>query len=413
MYVYKKYNCMKSGYISLIIELVICFLVGITWTSCQKTDHEDVVQLKVINKNAPIEVELYDLVDSIQYTALETSDSCLLGEIINVKKVDGYYFVRDNFGLYAFDENGKFVNEVSQKGNGQKEYVQLDNFYIDEERKLVGLICNVSKKIMFFTYDGMYHSTVYMKEEDCGISSMMQGPHQELLVCYPIPNNFNNVPFEYKRIRIRHDSLVTDPLIPMKDLTTKDIYYAFFSHPMALYKDTCLLLSVLSHNIYAVQDGKVNRTYQYDLFKALPDGKELERYKGENFYGQKEKIKSSGKSIGLTGIQTNGDYVFISVNDENILIWDGKQSVLIQNVYDSRLDHYFYNIVLSGGCADENIGFYTADFLCQLKGSLLPRNDALRQIVDTVEEDDNPVLYQFVFKKNLVNQLIEKYKLSL
>ena len=82
-------------------------------------------------------------------------------------------------------------------------------------------------------------------------------------------------------------------------------------------------------------------------------------------------------------------------------------------MYDSRLDHYFYNIVLSGGCADENIGFYTADFLCQLKGSLLPRNDALRQIVDTVEEDDNPVLYQFVFKKNLVNQLIEKYKLSL
>lgn len=103
----------------------------------------------------------------------------MLGEITRVKKTDGYYFVRDDFGLYAFDEEGHFINEISQKGNGNKEYVHLENFYIDEQQKAIGLICNPSPKIMFFSYDGEYLSTVRLPEEDGGIHSIMKSPDQD------------------------------------------------------------------------------------------------------------------------------------------------------------------------------------------------------------------------------------------
>lgn len=89
-------------------------------------------------------------------------------------------------GLYVFDDKGKFIKEISQKGNGNKEYVYLDNFFLDKERNLVGLICNSSRKIMFFTYNGIYHSTVRMKEEDCGISHIIQCPNQGLIAYYPL-----------------------------------------------------------------------------------------------------------------------------------------------------------------------------------------------------------------------------------
>lgn len=386
--------------------------IGLTWNSCKEENRENVLKLEVMNKNKPIKAEIYDLIDSIQYTVLETSDSCVLGEIINVKKADGFYFVRDNMGLYVFDDKGRFINKVSQKGNGHEEYIYLDNFYIDKERNLVGLICNYSNKIMFFSYNGMYHSTVNMKEEDCGVFSIMQCPGQDLLVYYPMPNNFSHIAFEYKKARIHEGCLEALPLVPMKELTTKNVHYAFFSQPMAVYKDTCLLLSVLSHNLYAYLSGDLKCTYQFDLSKGIPDEKELEGYKNENFYELKDEIRVSGKSIGFTGIQANDDYVFISVNGEEILIWDGNRSVLIQEIYDNRQNHYYSDIVLSGGCSDDNIGFYTADFLYSLKESSSLMDGTLRQIVDVIKEDDNPVLYQFVFKKDLIDLLSKKYGLQ-
>lgn len=392
--------------------ILISFFVGLVGSSCKEENHADVVELKVLNRNSPIEVELTDLVDSVQYTVLETSDSCLLGEIVNVKGTDGYFFVRDNFGLYVFDDNGRFVNEISHKGNGHAEYVNLDNFYIDEARDLVGLICNVSEKIMFFCYDGTYHSTVRMKEEDSGMSSIISCPGQGLLVHYPMPNDFNDVSFEYKKARIHGDRLETQPLIPMRDFSTKDVYYSYFSSPIAVYRDTCFLLSVLSHKLYACKNGEIERIYQFDLLKELPSEKEQDGYKDGNFYDLKAEIKASGKSIGLTGIQANDDYVFVSVNDENMLIWDGEQSILIRNVYDSEHNHYFSNMVLSGGCAADNVGFYNADLLCQWKEKPLLRDERLSQIVDSIKENDNPVLYQFVFKTDLVNYLKEKYELQ-
>lgn len=402
---------MGSRNFILISGFVAFSFVGLTWNSCKEESRANVLELEVMNKNNPIKVEIYDLVDSIQYTALETSDSCVLGEIIHVKKADGHYFVRDNRGLYVFDDKGKFINKISQKGNGHEEYVYLDNFYIDKERNLVGLVCSYSNKIMFFSYNGKFHSTVYMKE-DCGMFSIMQCPGQELLAYYPMPNDFSPVSFEYKKARIHGDSLEAQPLVPMKELTTKDVYYAFFSQPMAVYKEACLFLSVLSHNLYVCQQGEVKRTYQFDLSKEIPGDREQEGYKNKNFYELRSEIKASGKSIGLTGIQANGDYVLISVNNENVLIWDGNRSVLIQQIYDSGLNLYHSDIVLSGGCSDENIGFYPADFLCGMKDSASWRDGTLRQIVDAIKEDDNPVLYQFVFKKDLINQLNEKYGLQ-
>ena len=401
----------NRNFISTVLYVSIV-LVGLALDSCKEESQSfGIVKVKIVNKDEPIKVELSDLVDSVHYTVLETSDSCLLGEIEDVKKVAGYYFVRDNFGLYAFDDKGRFVNEISHKGNGHEEYVNLDNFYIDESRGLVGLVCNFSKKIMFFSYDGTYHSTIRMKEEDSGMASVLQCPGGGLLAHYPMPNDFNHVSFEYKQAQIFGDSLVATPLVPMKELSTKNVYYAFLFHPMAVYKGACLFLSALSHDVYVYQDGEIKRIYRFDVAKELPSAKEQEGYKNENFFEVKEEIKASGKSVGLTGIQANEDYVFISLNDENMLIWDGEQSILIKNVYDGVKNLYISNMALSGGCEDGNIGFYAADFLCRLKGKLPLGNSVLNKIVDFIDENDNPVLYQFVFKKGLVHQLKKEYGL--
>lgn len=403
---------MKSNKTINIIELALYISIGFTFHSCKNENYPNAIELNVINKEKPINVELYDIIDSVQYTVLESSESCMLGEITTVKKTDGYYFIKDNFGLYAFDEEGHFINEISHKGNGNKEYIHLDNFYIDEKQKVIGLISNISKKIMFFSYNGEYLSTVRLVEEDCGICSILKSPNQDLLAYYPIPNDIDKIEYEYKKIDINDNKVKTSPLLNMKDLTTKDIYYAFFSYPMAIYKDTCFLLSVLSHNLYAYKNEEIKHTYQFDWAKQLPSKKFLRKHKNENFYDLKEKIQESGMSIGFTAIQANKDYMFISVNNENTLIWDGQQGIIIHDIYDSERKYHIPNIASSGGCSNENIGFYNADFLYQQREKLPTRSHAFNYIVQNIKEEDNPVLYRFIFKKDLINHISKKYKLQ-
>lgn len=404
----------RTFFISLFSTTIlgIAGYIGYKTSQTDTPTNESHLSLNVINKDKPVNVELRDIVDSIQYTVLESSASCMLGEITRVKKTDGYYFVRDDFGLYAFDEEGHFINEISQKGNGNKEYVHLENFYIDEQQKAIGLICNPSPKIMFFSYDGEYLSTVRLPEEDGGIHSIMKSPDQDLLAYYPMPNDYIKIEHEYKKVEIKGNRLKTFPLLTMKDLTTKDIHYAFSACPMAIYKDTCYLLSVLSHNLYAYKNGEIKHAYQFDWAKQLPSTKFLKECRNENFYDLKEKIQESGMSIGFTDIQANKDYMFISVNNENTLIWDGRQSVLIHNTYDSERNFHFPNIALTGGCSDENIGFYNADILCQQKKQLPTRSQTFNRIVQSIKEEDNPVLYRFIFKKDLINHISMKYKLK-
>lgn len=105
----------RTFFISLFSTAIlgIAGYIGYKTSQTDTATNESHLSLNVINKDKPVNVELRDIVDSIQYTVLESSGSCMLGEIVRVKKTDGYYFVRDDFGLYAFDEEGRFINEIS------------------------------------------------------------------------------------------------------------------------------------------------------------------------------------------------------------------------------------------------------------------------------------------------------------
>ena len=89
------------------------------------------------------------------------------------------------------------------------------------------------------------------------------------------------------------------------------------------------------------------------------------------------------------------------------------RSIQISDIYDPDLKLYS-DLLLSGGVSDEHLGFYSADFLCANKELILKGNDrSLAKLVGNLLEDDNPVVYQYYFKKNAIDILIEKYGIGL
>ena len=90
------------------------------------------------------------------------------------------------------------------------------------------------------------------------------------------------------------------------------------------------------------------------------------------------------------------------------LVWDGEKGILISTTYNSDLN--LYSSLLTGGSSDEHVGYLSAEFFCEKKEDSAG-SKALSELADSLSEDDNPVLFQYHFKKDAVKSLMEKYKL--
>ena len=406
---------MIAGNNSSLAEVVhvgkIIMIIFLTMSSCQRqvSNHKgDVEIIDVLNRNNPIQINLYDIVDSVKYVPLRTSE-CLLSDIECIKNDGNFYFVKDSRGLFVFDEEGYFINEISHRGIGPDEYVYSDNFYLDRDNKLVCLICNSTRKILQYTYSGTYFNTIQLDAKDANIESAMMCGEGELIAYYLLPNDYSQSKSEYSVFRIKNNSFIGETLLKAKEIGTQNIHYPFLHYPIALLDNQCIFISALSNELFVYEGGQIMPGYYVNIPENEPSEDFIEEHKDLNFFELIETLKKSNIGLGITAVESSSDYLFMSISNKSTLIWDKKRSIQISNIYDPNLNLYS-DLLLPGGVSDEHLVFYSADFLYANKELILKGNDRfLAKLVGNLLEDDNPVVYQYYFKKNAIDILIEKY----
>ena len=406
---------MIAGNNSSLAEVVhvgkIIMIIFLTMSSCQRqvSNHKgDVEIIDVLNRNNPIQINLYDIVDSVKYVPLRTSE-CLLSDIECIKNDGNFYFVKDSRGLFVFDEEGYFINEISHRGIGPDEYVYSDNFYLDRDNKLVCLICNSTRKILQYTYSGTYFNTIQLDAKDANIESAMMCGEGELIAYYPLPNDYSQSKSEYSVFRIKNNSFIGETLLKAKEIGTQNIHYPFLHYPIALLDNQCIFISALSNELFVYEGGQIMPGYYVNIPENEPSEDFIEEHKDLNFFELIETLKKSNIGLGITAVESSSDYLFMSISNKSTLMWDKKRSIQISNIYDPNLNLYS-DLLLPGGVSDEHLGFYSVDFLYANKELILKGNDRfLAKLVGNLLEDDNPVVYQYYFKKNAIDILIEKY----
>jgi len=87
---------------------------------------------------------------------LETSDSCLLSWIEKIIFANNLIFIFDGNldKIFVFDMFGKFQNEIGQIGQGPDELLSVCGFYVNEEKKYVGVLDILKHKIFRYSFDG-------------------------------------------------------------------------------------------------------------------------------------------------------------------------------------------------------------------------------------------------------------------
>lgn len=383
------------------VVAVLLLMVG-TFSSCLRTQDNGAVPTITIPEAAHRgKVNVFDLVDSISYVPLETSDQILLGDVMGVKQADGYYFVQDSRGLYAFDAAGRFVAEIGHRGIAPEEYINLDCFYVDASKKLVGIVSNYQRKILRYTFQGIFHSSLTLSKKYANIVSVLPCGEDSLLVHFPLPNEAAGTDCEYALLTVHGSELSGKELLDAPPVHSGVARHPFSYYPTAPFQGKNYFIPAFSNRFYTLEGDAAKVAYAVDVPGLAPDGRFLQRHKDLDFFQLRDVMRTEGVSMGITAIEAMDDYLFMSLNNGETLIWDGEKCMTVTAVYNPSLDTWA-NLLLVGGVSCEHVGIIQSDFLYANKERLMEGGDErLAAIARQIKEDDNPVLFRYHFKRLL------------
>lgn len=160
------------------LYLVLAILAGCSNLQTQK----DVINLESSIENAAV-MQASDIIDNIQYVALETTDESILGGLEKIVPTKDYFFIQDLYMLYMFDCKGKFISRIGNKGQGQSEYIELSDFDIDDEN--IYILDGSKSNILRYSYENQFLGSIYIKHSNSYISNIIKT--QDGFICYHDP----------------------------------------------------------------------------------------------------------------------------------------------------------------------------------------------------------------------------------
>lgn len=146
---------MMKGF-SIDKHLIIIGLISIV-LSCKKESTHSVFTIDVDHLEVKNLFSYKRPIDNCRFVVLETTNDCLIGEIEKVRVESDLIFVKDeNKNLFVFTMNGKFLNKIGNIGQGSEELLSFVDFYINSNKKYVGIYDVLRSKVLRFSFDGKY-----------------------------------------------------------------------------------------------------------------------------------------------------------------------------------------------------------------------------------------------------------------
>ncbi|MDR1338696.1 MAG: 6-bladed beta-propeller [Prevotellaceae bacterium] len=143
----------------------------------------ETVSLDMKDKSQSIEIT--DLADSVRYVKLETTDESMIGEITQVIFHDGLFYIKDTktASVLVFDKTGKYKFNISKKGRGPGEYVEITRMMIDRKNGQIILYDIHTRKIVYYTLTGKFVKEIRSFSENATIRDIILLPDGGFL-CY-------------------------------------------------------------------------------------------------------------------------------------------------------------------------------------------------------------------------------------
>ncbi len=352
-------------------------------------------------------VSLSELADDIEYIPLETNEKCLLRSTAKYHFTDEFIFVNNIEYILQFDRTGKFIKQIGTPGRGPGEIGLIRILSVLNEQKQLVVQTNWARKLYYFSYDGDFLKSV--KVDDMWRIKAIQ---DDRFVYFDFcANGFED--YMFALVNMAGDTLdVVNNHYKWENKTgfVGTMSYHLFV-PFYFYNDIISFKSMHNDTVYHVAGDSIKPEYLIDLGKyQLPQENRIE-------------VPSSGGSQGFA--EKSKGYRFCSVfeADESLFISSsGYQDDIHYNIIYDRpsgtgtmlvdKDNYPGSIIndIDGGpdfwpkAAVNDSTVYmpilpldlrNKDFRDKLRNAEVPdpqKKDELIQMIDSLDENDNPVL---------------------
>lgn len=362
--------------------------------ACTPTDENEIPTLSV-DLHSPA-VSLEDLFSKVEIIPLETSDSCLLVSIDKIVNVDGLLYIFDGRrpALYVFDEKGAFVRQISRWGDGPGEHLLISDFIVDKKQQTIGLLSPNG-------YMGMYDLYGRFIRQDV----------------LPVkPNYYAIAQFDTDRwvfwscVREDEDGITIvgkDSLNTVSGFWRNDRILDMGSlNPFYEYNDNVYFTTAYQNIVYKLTEKGVHPVYCWDFGKDGIDDEMLQKYLSIENEGKRNDELIKDLSDGTLPFcmkfhRENDLYYYVSLQkglgtaNKNINVFYRKQDGSTF-VFERLAEKLSINpLLLTEDYIVSKLNFddytYLRPFLSEQDYSKL----LLR------EEDDNPCLVKYYFKKSI------------
>lgn len=116
------------------------------------------------------ELAYRELIDSIRYISL--GDECgVMGNIANIITYKGRFYIQEEQfdRVFIYDDTGRCLKKIDNKGRGPGEYLRIESIDINTEKEELMLVDGMSDKLFFYDLGGNFksiHSIRYFQTEN-------------------------------------------------------------------------------------------------------------------------------------------------------------------------------------------------------------------------------------------------------
>lgn len=346
-----------------------------------------------------------DVVNSIHFMRLETTEDCLIDKIEQIQRHKGCTYILDaKENLFVFDEYGKFVRKIGQKGPGPEGYTGAHMFYIHPEKQYIAMISLATRKVVRYDLEGNYLDRLSLELKSRSLFSgncYLMDKNTLLLEC---SNGQKFAPYQYlcvdEKTLTEKNTIFTWPALGEKNES--------FPYPKNNNAGKeHYIISYCNDTIYKYENGTISPRFILESGLKHPTSEVVKEYAPYRFIDEaQKKLNQNGYSIGLGRVFSTDNHLcleYFGLGYCDYIFWNRhkKEGYLYRLLESNNPLLHIYNELR---CADEKFlvrWLPTEMFFVAEKEIRATNHPEVPELYKKLKEDDNPVLVLYDYEKLL------------
>lgn len=379
----------------IIISIIAC-LTAFSYSCVSKKKNTTILDNTCVEKIK--EINYSTLFDSYKYIPLETTNKCLIGEIEDIQFSDHLIFIQNSIGdneeILVFNNNGRFLNKVGERGNGPKEYLSIASFCVNTYEKTILLLDPLNNRAHTFKYNGEYINSKAVSI-DFSFTYKIRYASDRKLICA------NSINFGTKTILFECDDDFKNFKILFSSPFTYKGGYMYAQSPITTYSN--YFIPPMSTTLYQVEDDILKPKFDVLVNSTYLPLKEAK--KGGDYCELFMPTVKKGFSPIFSIFETKKHLLIVEF--DHFIIWNKNSKkgitskINVSQPTNNMLSFSAGSII--GNDSNSFVGLISREEVKQAtnyyeRNHITP-NDNIKIIIEKNGQEDNPILCFYRFKQ--------------